>query len=94
MLRGDIPHCGVENAVDHDHYRLHVYYDPVGIRAEDKIGKDTTIAYSSGYKYPGGYVYDFASGSWIQPCPSDNYSSTSDDEEMLNNEEDKGITPV
>ena len=63
MLRGDIPHRGVKNAVDHEHYRLHVYCDHVGMKAEDKIGKDTTLPYSSKYKYPGGYVYDFASGS-------------------------------
>ena len=97
MLRGDIPHCGVENAADHEHYRIHVYCDPVGIKAEDKIGKDTTIAYdkySSGYEYPGPYVYDFGSGNWIQPFPIDNYSGTSDDEEMVDDEEDMGITPV
>ena len=89
MIRGDIPHRGVENAADHEHYRLHVYCDPVGIKAEDKIGKDTTIAYdkySGGYEYPGPYVYDFGSGSWIKPFPTDNCSNTSDDEEMVNDE--------
>ena len=93
MLRGDIPHRGVENTVDHEHCRLHIYCDPVGIKSDDKIGKDTTITYSSTYKYPGGYVYDFASGSWIQPYDSDNYS-TSEDEEIVNDLEDKGITLV
>ena len=39
MLRGDMLHCAVENVVDHEHYRLHVYCDPVGIKAEDKLGR-------------------------------------------------------
>ena len=43
MLRGDVPHRGVENVVDHEHYRLYVYVDAAAIKKKDVINKDTTV---------------------------------------------------
>ena len=94
MLRGDIPHRGVENAADHEHYRIHVYCDPVGIKPEDKIGKDTTIPAYNPSKFSGPYVYDFGSGSWICPYPIDDDNDSSDDEDIVHDNVDVGMTPV
>ena len=94
MLRGDIPHRGVENAADHEHYRIHVYCDPVGIKAEDKIGKDTTIPAFTHKDFSGPYVYDFGSGSWTCPYVTNVDNDSSDDENIIHDGEHVGTTPV
>ena len=43
MLRGDVPHRGVEIVSDHEHYHMHEYVDPDAIKKKDFINKDTTV---------------------------------------------------
>ena len=43
FLRGDIPHCGTENMTSHDHYRIHAYVDPPGLKEDDKSDPNETV---------------------------------------------------
>ena len=82
LVRGDIPHRGVESLADHEHYRVHVYCDPVGLKEEYKIDKDKSVPVHMELEYPGGYVYDFASGKWVQNFENE-YDSMSDDDSLI-----------
>ena len=67
LLRGDVPYRGVENVAEHEHYRLHVYVDPAGIKKKDVVGKDTTIPVeinTTGATGP--FVYDEVCAKWLR----------------------------
>ena len=81
LVRRDIPHRGVENVADHEHYRVHVYCDPVGLKEEDKIDKDRSVPAELDCEFPCGYVYDFASAKWVQNF--NEYDSMSDDDSLI-----------
>ena len=76
LLRGDVPHRGVENVAEHEHYRLHVYVDPAGIKKKDVIAKDTTIPVdinTSGATGP--YVYDEVCAKWLRRNTNEDLSA-------------------
>ena len=75
LLRGDVPHRGVENVAEHEHYRLHVYVDPAGIKKKDVISKDTTLPVeinTSGATGP--YVYDEVCAKWMRSNTNEDLS--------------------
>ena len=65
FIRGDIPHRGTENSAEHEHYRVHIYCDPAGIKEDDKSERDVTMP-ADITNIPGPYEYDVAQAAWIQ----------------------------
>ena len=83
LIRGDVPHRGVENVIEHEHYRIHIYCDAAGIKKEDKIDKDTTIPVTR--RYPGGFQYCDIKLQWSRKIDDieDVSSVCSDDNEEV-----------
>ena len=75
LLRGDVPHRGAENVAEHEHYRVHMYIDPAGIKEKDVISKDTTVPVeinTSGATGP--YVYDEVCAKWMRSNTNEDLS--------------------
>ena len=61
-FRGDVPHGGTENSINHVHYRLHAYVDSVKVREEGRSDNDITVPYDTIKHLP--MCYDMKAEKW------------------------------
>ena len=61
-FRGDIPHGGTENTVDHVHYRLHAYIDSGKLRDDETSNNEETVPYQALWHLP--MKYDIVTKKW------------------------------
>ena len=61
-FRGDIPHGGTENKIDHAHYRIHAYIDSGKLRDDEVSNNEETVPYMDYQHTP--MSYDIDSRKW------------------------------